>query len=87
MEDLIKGMIVQSATTRVSPWPRAIAGSEENFAQMMNQEAQRLGMKTSNFRNSTGLPDAQHYTTARDLSCSPQRSSATSPPSTASTTR
>ena len=45
----------------------AIAGSEENFAQMMNREAQRLGMKSTNFRNAAGLPDPQHYTTARDL--------------------
>jgi serine-type D-Ala-D-Ala carboxypeptidase (penicillin-binding protein 5/6) len=68
VEDLIKGMIVQSGNDACVALAEAIAGSEENFAQMMNREAQRLGMKASNFRNSTGLPDPQHYTTARDLS-------------------
>ncbi|MBI2307049.1 MAG: D-alanyl-D-alanine carboxypeptidase [Rhodocyclales bacterium] len=67
VEDLIKGMIVQSGNDACVALAEAIAGSEENFAQMMNREAQRLGMKSSSFRNSTGLPDPQHYTTARDL--------------------
>jgi D-alanyl-D-alanine carboxypeptidase (penicillin-binding protein 5/6) len=67
VEDLIKGMIVQSGNDACVALSEAVAGSEENFAQMMNREAQRLGMKGSSFRNSTGLPDAQHYTTARDL--------------------
>lgn len=68
VEDLIKGMIVQSGNDACVTLAEGIAGSEENFAQMMNREAQRLGMKGSSFRNSTGLPDPQHYTTARDLS-------------------
>jgi serine-type D-Ala-D-Ala carboxypeptidase (penicillin-binding protein 5/6) len=68
VEDLIKGMIVQSGNDACVTLAEAIAGSEENFAQMMNREAQRLGMKNSHFMNSTGLPDPQHYTTARDLS-------------------
>lgn len=68
VEDLIKGMIVQSGNDACVTLAEGIAGSEENFAQMMNREAQRLGMKASSFRNSTGLPDPQHYTTARDLS-------------------
>jgi len=67
VDDLIKGMIVQSGNDACVALSEAIAGGEENFAQMMNREAQRLGMKSSSFRNSTGLPDAQHYTTARDL--------------------
>jgi D-alanyl-D-alanine carboxypeptidase (penicillin-binding protein 5/6) len=67
VEDLIKGMIVQSGNDACVALAEAIAGSEENFAQMMNREAQRLGMKNSSFRNSAGMPDAQHYTTARDL--------------------
>ena len=67
IEDLIKGMIVQSGNDACVALSEAIAGGEENFAQMMNREAQRLGMKASNFRNSSGLPDPQHYTTARDL--------------------
>jgi D-alanyl-D-alanine carboxypeptidase (penicillin-binding protein 5/6) len=68
VEDLIKGMIVQSGNDACVTLAEGIAGSEENFAQMMNREAQRLGMKNSSFMNSTGLPDPQHYTTARDLS-------------------
>ena len=68
VEDLIKGMIVQSGNDACVTLAEGIAGSEENFAQMMNREAERLGMKNSHFMNSTGLPDPQHYTTARDLS-------------------
>ena len=68
VEDLIKGMIVQSGNDACVTLAEGIAGSEENFAQMMNREAQRLGMKNSHFMNSTGLPDPNHYTTARDLS-------------------
>ena len=68
VEDLIKGMIVQSGNDACVTLAEGIAGSEENFAQMMNREAKRLGMNASSFRNSTGLPDPQHYTTARDLS-------------------
>jgi len=68
VEDLIKGMIVQSGNDACVTLAEGIAGSEENFAQMMNREAQRLGMKSSSFKNSTGLPDPEHYTTARDLS-------------------
>jgi len=68
IDDLIKGMIVQSGNDACVALAEAIAGSEENFVQMMNREAQRLGMKASSFRNSAGMPDPQHYTTARDLS-------------------
>lgn len=67
VDDLIKGMIVQSGNDACVALAEAIAGSEDNFAQMMTREAQRLGMKSTSFRNSTGLPDPQHYTTARDL--------------------
>lgn len=67
VEDLIKGMIVQSGNDATTALAEAIGSSEEQFAQMMNREAQRLGMKATSFRNATGLPDPQHYTTARDL--------------------
>jgi len=67
VEDLIKGMIVQSGNDACVALSEAIAGSEDNFVQMMNREAQRMGMKATSFRNSAGLPDPQHYTTARDL--------------------
>ncbi|MFT3961941.1 D-alanyl-D-alanine carboxypeptidase family protein [Propionivibrio sp.] len=67
VEDLIKGMIVQSGNDACVALAEAIAGGEDNFAQMMNREAQRLGMKNTSFRNAAGMPDPQHYTTARDL--------------------
>lgn len=67
VDDLIKGMIVQSGNDACVALAEAIAGSEDNFAQMMNREAQRLGMKATSFRNAAGMPDPQLYTTARDL--------------------
>lgn len=67
VEDLIKGMIVQSGNDACIVLAEAIAGSEENFVQMMNREAKRLGMSQTQFRNSTGMPDPEHFTTARDL--------------------
>lgn len=67
VEDLIRGMIVQSGNDACIVLAEALAGSEEAFAEQMNVEAQRLGMRASNFRNSTGWPDPEHYTTARDL--------------------
>lgn len=68
VDELIKGMIVQSGNDACVALAELIAGSEEVFAQVMNREAQRLGMKNTNFVNSTGLPHPQHYTTAYDLS-------------------
>lgn len=65
--ELIQGMIVQSGNDACIALAEAIAGSEQAFAQIMNREAKRLGMKNTQFANSSGLPDAQHYTTARDL--------------------
>ena len=67
VEDLIKGVIVQSGNDACVALAEAIAGSESNFAETMNREAQRLGMKSTSFRNASGIPDPQHYTTARDL--------------------
>ena len=67
VDELIRGMVVQSGNDACIALAEAIAGSEEAFALMMNREAQRLGMKGSRFMNSSGLPDAQHYTTAQDL--------------------
>lgn len=67
IEDLIKGMIVQSGNDACVALSEAIAGSEEDFVRMMGREAQRLGMTATSFRNSTGMPDVQHYSTARDL--------------------
>jgi D-alanyl-D-alanine carboxypeptidase (penicillin-binding protein 5/6) len=68
VQELIQGMIVQSGNDACVALAEAIAGSEEKFAELMTREAQRLGMKNTSFRNSTGLPDPNHFTTARDLS-------------------
>jgi D-alanyl-D-alanine carboxypeptidase (penicillin-binding protein 5/6) len=68
VDELMRGMIVQSGNDACVALAEAMAGTEEVFAQMMNREAQRLGMKNTNYVNSTGLPHPQHYTTAYDLS-------------------
>ncbi len=68
VEELVNGMIVQSGNDASIVLAEAVAGTEDAFAQQMNAEAQRLGMRSTQFRNSTGLPDPQHYTTAQDLS-------------------
>jgi D-alanyl-D-alanine carboxypeptidase (penicillin-binding protein 5/6) len=68
VEDLLKGVIVQSGNDACIVLAEAIAGTEEAFAAMMNSTAKQLGMTQTHFVNSTGLPHAQHMTTARDLS-------------------
>ncbi|MDH5263289.1 MAG: D-alanyl-D-alanine carboxypeptidase [Betaproteobacteria bacterium] len=65
--DLLRGMIVQSGNDATIALAEAVAGSEETFAQLMNREAKRLGLRNSNFVNATGLPAANHYATARDM--------------------
>jgi D-alanyl-D-alanine carboxypeptidase (penicillin-binding protein 5/6) len=67
VDQLIRGMVVQSGNDACIALAEAVGGSEEVFVQMMNREAARLGMKSTKFMNSTGLPDAQHYSTAQDL--------------------
>lgn len=67
VDELLRGMIVQSGNDACIALAEGIAGSEEAFAEMMNKEAQRLGMKNTRYVNSSGLPDPQHYTTAYDL--------------------
>ena len=67
VEVLLRGMIIQSGNDAAVALAEHIAGSEETFAQMMNQYAQQLGMFNTNYRNSTGLPDSDHYTTAKDI--------------------
>ncbi len=67
VEVLLKGMIVQSGNDATVALAEYVAGSEEVFASMMNQQAQALGMTATHFVNSTGLPHPDHYTTARDL--------------------
>ena len=65
--ELIRGMIVQSGNDASIALAEGIAGSEDAFAQLMNRQAQRMGMKNSSFTNATGLPQPQHYSTAEDL--------------------
>jgi D-alanyl-D-alanine carboxypeptidase (penicillin-binding protein 5/6) len=67
VDELLRGMIVQSANDACIALAEAVAGTEEAFAQLMTREAQRLGMKSTNFVNATGLPHPQHYSTAQDL--------------------
>ncbi len=67
VDELMRGMIVQSGNDACIALAELIAGSEAAFAQQMNREAQKLGMKNTHFVNSTGLPNPQHYSTAHDL--------------------
>ncbi|MDH5592622.1 MAG: D-alanyl-D-alanine carboxypeptidase, partial [Gammaproteobacteria bacterium] len=67
VEVLLRGMIIQSGNDAAVALAEHVAGDEEIFAQMMNQYAQKLGMSNTNYRNSTGLPDPDHYTTAKDI--------------------
>jgi len=67
VEDLIRGMIIQSGNDACVALAEHIAGSEEAFASLMNHYADVLQMTGTHFMNSTGLPDPQHYTTARDI--------------------
>ena len=66
VEDLLQGMIVQSGNDASVALAEHVAGTEEVFADLMNFYADQLGMENSSFRNSTGLPDPDHYMTARD---------------------
>jgi D-alanyl-D-alanine carboxypeptidase (penicillin-binding protein 5/6) len=67
VDDLIHGMIIQSGNDATIALAEGMAGSENAFVERMNREAQRLGMQNTHFTNATGLPDAQHYSTAEDL--------------------
>ncbi len=68
VEDLLRGMIIQSGNDASVALAEAIGGSEEVFAQMMNREAKRLGLANTSFTNATGLPNPQLYSSAQDLS-------------------
>ena len=67
VDELIRGMEVQSGNDACIALAEAVAGSEDVFVQSMNREAERLGLKNTNFVNVTGLPDVKHYSTAADL--------------------
>ena len=67
VEDLLRGLIIQSGNDAAVALAEHIAGSEEAFAGLMNAHAAKLGMTSTNFVNSTGLPHPDHYTTPRDI--------------------
>jgi D-alanyl-D-alanine carboxypeptidase (penicillin-binding protein 5/6) len=68
VEDLIKGMIVQSGNDATMALAEGVGGSAERFVQLMNEQAKALGMKATGYKNPEGLTEAGHITTARDLS-------------------
>jgi len=67
LELLLKGMIIQSGNDASIALAEHVAGNEETFAALMNTHATRLGMNSTHFVNSTGLPDPDHYTTPHDI--------------------
>ena len=67
ISDLIKGLVVQSGNDAAIVLSEHIAGSEQIFVDMMNQQAAILGMRNTKFQNSSGWPVADHYSSARDL--------------------
>lgn len=67
LEDIMRGIIIQSGNDASIAIAEHIAGSEDAFADMMNQYAAKLGLTNSHFMNASGLPDPEHYMSARDL--------------------
>ncbi|PPC91747.1 MAG: serine-type D-Ala-D-Ala carboxypeptidase [Methylobacter sp.] len=68
IQDLLHGVIIQSGNDASVALAEQVAGNEATFADVMNQHAARLGMANTHFVNSDGLPNPEHYSTARDLS-------------------
>ncbi len=68
VEDLLKGMIVQSGNDATMALAEGVGGTAERFVQLMNEQAKALGMKSTAYKNPEGLTEAGHTTTARDLS-------------------
>lgn len=73
IDDLIKGVIVQSGNDACIVLAEGLAGSEPAFAELMNKKAKEIGLTNSNLTNATGWPDPNHYMTARDLSVLAER--------------
>lgn len=67
VEDLIRGVIIQSGNDATIVLAEGLAGSEDKFAERLNEKAAELGMTNSHFMNASGWPDPDHYSTARDL--------------------
>ncbi len=68
LEDIMRGVIIQSGNDAAIALAEHIGGTEEAFADLMNQHAKQLGMSSSHFTNASGLPDPDHVMSARDLS-------------------
>jgi D-alanyl-D-alanine carboxypeptidase (penicillin-binding protein 5/6) len=65
--DLLRGIIIQSGNDAAVAVAEYLGGTESGFAEIMNHYAAQLGMKNTQYRDASGMPDAQHYTTARDI--------------------
>lgn len=73
VEDLLRGVIIQSGNDACIVLAEGLAGSEEAFAELMTEKAHEIGLSNSNFVNATGWPDENHYVTSRDLATLAQR--------------
>ena len=73
VEDLLKGLIVQSGNDAAIALAEGLSGDEDAFAAVMTQKAREIGLNNSNFKNASGWPDADHYSTARDLALLAQK--------------
>ena len=67
IKDLIKGVIIQSGNDACIVLAEGLAGTEENFSELMTIRAKEIGLTNSNFKNSTGWPDSQHKMSSKDL--------------------
>jgi D-alanyl-D-alanine carboxypeptidase (penicillin-binding protein 5/6) len=67
VDELLHGLIIQSGNDAAIILAETLGGSEESFVKQMNAQAQNMGLKNTRYTNASGLPDAQHYSTARDL--------------------
>jgi len=67
LEDLLRGIVIQSGNDAAVAVAEFLGGTEQGFAEIMNHYAQQLGMKNTHYVDASGLPDPQHFTTARDI--------------------
>jgi D-alanyl-D-alanine carboxypeptidase (penicillin-binding protein 5/6) len=79
IDDLLKGMLIQSGNDACLVLAEGLAGSEDAFVDKMNQKGKEIGLKDSHFANTTGLPDPNEWMTARDLATLAQRTIADFP--------
>ena len=67
IEELLRGIIVVSGNDACVALAEGVAGSEENFVDMMNEKVEEIGLENTNFSNSSGINDPQNYSTVRDI--------------------